>query len=172
MVIIYGTETVVEFEQFAADRLPALVRFTTAICADAGLAEDLVQDVLIRIHARWAKVGALDLPEAYVRRALVNEYLSWRRKWSRLIPRADVTPLQQPVDPAEQVAQRSELAQRLATLPARQRAVLVLRYYEDLSDNDIASVLGCRPATVRSYAARALAALRIAGVEAEDQHVR
>jgi RNA polymerase sigma-70 factor (sigma-E family) len=162
----------VDFERFAADRLPTLARFTTAMCADPGLAEDIVQDVLIRVHARWEQVDGLDMPEAYVRKALVNEYLSWRRKWARLIPRADVTPAERPTDHAETVAQRSELAQRLAVLPARQRAVLVLRYYEDLSDNDIAAVLGCRPATVRSYAARALATLRVDIDQPENEHVR
>lgn len=72
-----------EFDQFAAERLPALVRFATAMCADAALAEDIVQEVLARVAAKWTKIGALDVPEAYVRKSLVNEYLSWRRKWAR-----------------------------------------------------------------------------------------
>lgn len=160
-----------DFEQFVRVRLPALVRFVAAMCADRGLAEDVVQEVLIRVGARWSTIGQLDVPEAYVRKALVNEYLTWRRKWSRLIPQAEVSTDRHEPDSAEQLAQRSELAQRLAQLPPRQRTVLVLRYYEDLSDNDIAATMGCRAATVRSYAARALAALRVELSQPENEHV-
>jgi RNA polymerase sigma-70 factor (sigma-E family) len=162
----------VDFEQFAATRLPALVRFAGAMCADRGVAEDIVQEVLIKVERRWASISGLDMPEAYVRKALVNEYLSWRRKWARLIPRADVTAGTSTPDHADQVAQRSELAHRLKRLPAKHRAVLVLRYYEDLSDNDIAAALGCQPATVRSYAARGLTALRVAMNQSENERVR
>lgn len=151
-----------EFETFVRERMPALVRFTAALCADRALAEDVVQDVLVRVHARWATVGELDAPEAYVRRALVNEYLSWRRKWARLIPHG-VLPGAEPSspDPADQQADRSELAAELANLPARQRAVLVMRYYGGLPDDEIASTLGCGPSTVRAHAARGLATLRV-----------
>jgi len=152
----------VEFEDFVRERMPALVRFTAAMCADRGLAEDVVQDVLMRVHARWPKISTLDVPEAYVHRALVNEYLSWRRKWARVIPRAVVLRDENPApDPADQHANRSELAAELAALPARQRLVLVMRYYGGFSDDEIAEVLGCRTSTVRGYASRGLAALRI-----------
>src|SRR5215467_241830 len=128
--------------------MPALVRFTAALCADRALAEDVVQDVLVRMHARWSQIGELDVPEAYVRRALVNEYLSWRRKWARLIPHA-VLPGEErsSPDPAGEQAERSELAAELANLPPRQRAVLVMRYYGGLSDDEIAGALGCRRST-------------------------
>jgi RNA polymerase sigma-70 factor (sigma-E family) len=157
----------VEFEEFARERLPALVRFTTAMCADRWLAEDVVQEVLLRVQARWIRIGQLDAPDAYVRRALVNEYLSWRRKWSRVLP-YEVVPERDRVSPdiAEQHANRSQLAGELAALPARQRTAVVLRYYADLSDQEIADALGCRAVTVRGYISRGLAALRIQGAEA------
>jgi RNA polymerase sigma-70 factor (sigma-E family) len=157
-----------EFEEFARSRLPALVRFTAALCADAALAEDVVQEVLIRVHAGWPRIRELDAPEAYVRRALVNEYLSWRRKWARIIPHAVLPGAERMLpDHADQQASRSELAAQLASLPARQRAVLVMRYYGGLSDAEVARTLGCRPATVRAYAARGLAALRVEMTEPE-----
>lgn len=155
-----------DFEQFVRQRVPPLVRFASALCADHGLAEEIVQEVVMRMHGRWdtvRQVGALD---AYVRRAVVNEYLSWRRKWARVIPH-EVVPERRAVvpDPANQHAERSALTQQLAGLPPRQRAVLVLRYFEGLSDDEIAEVLGCRAVTVRGYASRALSALRIETAE-------
>jgi RNA polymerase sigma-70 factor (sigma-E family) len=150
----------VRFEEFAASRLPALLRFAVVLTGDRGLAEDVVQEVLIRTHAKWRRIGGLDAPEPYVRRMVVNEYLSWRRRWARLIPQAE--PADRSVaDHAAQHAERDALLSELRKLPTRQRAVLVLRYYEGLSDLEIASVLGCSHGTVRGYASRALAALRI-----------
>jgi RNA polymerase sigma-70 factor (sigma-E family) len=158
----------VQFEQFAADALPRLVRFAAAMCADRALAEDVVQEVLIRVHARWDHIGSLDAPEAYVRRALVNEYVSWRRKWARVLPREHLPDDTEP-DHGDRIADRSATAQRLAELPPKQRAVLVLRYLDDLTDSEIAAALGCRPATVRAYAARGLASLRES--TPKDDHV-
>jgi RNA polymerase sigma-70 factor (sigma-E family) len=151
-----------EFEAFVRERLPALVAFTAALCADSALAEDVVQEVLIRVQRRWSAVAGLDVPEAYVRKALVNEYLSWRRKLWRVIPKAEVHPAGADApDHAEAHAERSLLADRISALPPRQRAVLVLRYYAGLTDAEIAEILGCRPVTVRGYASRALATLRV-----------
>ena len=76
------------FEEFAATRLDAVVRFATVLTNDRGLAEDVVQEVLIRAHQRWAQIESLDQPEAYVRRMIVNEFYSWRRKWARIVPRS------------------------------------------------------------------------------------
>lgn len=77
------------FDEFTAGRLPALLRFAGVLAGDRGLAEDVVQEVLVRTHQRWTKIGALDSPEHYVRRMIVNEYLSWRRRWGRIVPHAD-----------------------------------------------------------------------------------
>jgi RNA polymerase sigma-70 factor (sigma-E family) len=152
-----------EFEAFARQRLPSLVRFTAAMCADRGVAEDVVQEVLIRVHRRWAAVRQLEDPESYVRRALVNEYLSWRRKWARITPRAEAadTNLSAP-DHAQRVSDRDELAVQLAQLPRRQRTAVVLRFYVGLSNEEIGEILGCRAVTVRGYVSRALAAMRVA----------
>jgi len=92
---------------------------------------------------------------------IVNEYLSWRRRWSRIVPQA--TPPEPPAvaDHADNHSEREALRIELDKLPRRQRAVLVLRYYAGLSDPEIAEALGCTPGTVRGYASRALATLRI-----------
>lgn len=151
------------FEEYVAGRGPALLRLAYLLCADGHLAEDLTQDVLLRVHGRWRRVAALDHPDAYVKRMLVNEYLSWRRRLSNTeVPREPDGPEgAAPDDATDQVVTRDAGWQLLATLPRRQRAVLVLRFYEDLSDRQIAEVLGCAAATVRSQAARGLAALRV-----------
>jgi RNA polymerase sigma-70 factor (sigma-E family) len=150
------------FDEFTADRLPALLRFAAVLTGDRGLAEDVVQEVLMRTHLRWAKIGTLESPEHYVRRMVVNEYLTWRRRWGRVVPHADPPERVDPApDHAAIHAERDALRTELDKLPRRQRAVLVLRYYAGMSYSEIADVLGCSPGTVRGYASRALAALRV-----------
>ena len=151
------------FEEFAATRLPGVLRFAGVLTADRALAEDVVQEVLIRAHARWDRISVMDRPELYVRKMIVNEFLSWRRRSWRLVPAGGGQDVgdQQAQDHAFAHAERAALLGELAKLPRRQRAVLVLRYYEGLSDNEIAGVLSCAPGTVRGYASRALATLRI-----------
>jgi RNA polymerase sigma-70 factor (sigma-E family) len=151
----------VTFEEFAATRLDAVLRFAVVLTNDRGLAEDVVQEVLIRAYGRWAKIAELDYPEAYVRRMVVNEFLSWRRKWARYVPYAEVEPDGREPDHAAAQAERSAMLAEVGKLPRRQRAVLVLRYYEGLSDAQIGEILGCAETTVRGYAFRGLAALRI-----------
>ncbi len=151
------------FEEFAAARLPAVLRFAAVLTGDRGLAEDVVQEVLIRANARWQVIENLDRPESYVRKMIVNEYLAWRRRSWRLVlssAGSGIEGLPTP-DPAAGYAEREAMLAELTKLPRRQRAVLVLRYYEGLSDQEIADVLGCKPGTVRGHASRALAALRI-----------
>lgn len=152
------------FDEWARARLPALVRFAVALTQDRGLAEDVVQEVLSRAYGRWSRIAGLDQPEAYLRRMVVNEYLSWRRRWARVTPNADLTVIAEAgteADHAETHADRAALAAELARLPKRQRTVLVLRYYEHLTDAQIADVLGCPQGTVRSLASRALRTLRV-----------
>jgi len=157
----------VTFDEFAATRLDAVLRFAVVLTNDRGLAEDVVQEVLIRAYQRWTQIAEMEHPEAYVRRMVVNEFLSWRRKWARYIPKADVEPDARQPDHAEAHAERSALLAEVVKLPRRQRAVLVLRYYEGMSDAQIAEVLGCAETTVRGYAFRGLAALRIEMKSAE-----
>jgi RNA polymerase sigma-70 factor (sigma-E family) len=152
------------FDEFVSTRVPPVLRFAGVLTGDRHLAQDIVQDVLLKVHKRWDTIADLDCPEAYVRRMVVNEYISWRRKWARIVPTEDIADPRHLLfapDHAERLADRADVAERLRRLPPRQRAVLVLRYYEDLSDADIAELLGCTAGTVRGYASRALAALRI-----------
>jgi|SRR5450755_1556492 RNA polymerase sigma-70 factor (sigma-E family) len=151
------------FEEFAVTRLAAVSRFAAVLTGDRPLAEDVVQEVLIRAYSRWNTIGSLDRPELYVRKMILNEYLSWRRRSWRLVPTADAgseRPGARP-DHAHEYAEREALLAELGKLPRRQRAVLVLRYYEGRRDAEIGDLLGCAPATVRSYASRALASLRV-----------
>ncbi len=150
------------FEEFAEARLGAVLAFATVLTGQRATAEDLVQEVLIRAHARWDKIGRLDRPELYVRKMVLNEFLSCRRRSWRLIPagNTDLSSASTP-DHAAGYAEHEAMLADIAKLPRRQRAVLVLRYYEDRSDAEIAELLGCAPGSVRGYASRALAALRV-----------
>ncbi|MET7417696.1 SigE family RNA polymerase sigma factor [Dactylosporangium sp. NPDC005555] len=150
------------FEEFVAVRLPALLRQATALAGDPHLAEDVVQDVLIKAQPRWARICELDVPERYVRKMIVNELLSARRRVAAAIRRERAQPpvREQEQDRAEQVTQRDALVRLIRALPPRQRIVIALRYYEDMADGDIAALMGCSLATVRSQASRALAKLR------------
>ncbi|MEY9859293.1 RNA polymerase sigma-70 factor (sigma-E family) [Catenulispora sp. GAS73] len=153
------------FDDYVASRGAALLRLALMLTGDRHLAEDLTQDVLVRVYGRWSRVSGMTQVDAYVRRTLVNTHVSWRRRRS-----SGEVPLAEPSDAAragaagddgsEAAADRDQAWRLLATLPRRQRAVLVLRYYEDLSDREIAEVLGCSAGTVRSQASRALATLR------------
>ena len=102
-------------------------------------------------------------PDAYVRRMLVNEFLSWRRKWARVLPFVKVGEFRSDgsTDHAQTVVDRDALVREIGRLPERQRVVVTLRYLLDLSDADIADSLGCRESTFRVHAARALAPLRV-----------
>jgi RNA polymerase sigma-70 factor (sigma-E family) len=149
------------FEQYVATDGAALVRFAGALIGDRGTAEEVVQEVLLRASRRWPEIVATGAHRAYVRRMVINEHVSWRRKWARIVPRDRIVLDRFESDPADRHAERDALSRQLDKLTAKQRAVLVLRYYEGLADSDIAEVLGCSANTVRSHASRALAALRI-----------
>ncbi|MFI5732515.1 SigE family RNA polymerase sigma factor [Kribbella sp. NPDC051587] len=138
-----------------------LVRLGLMLTGNLHSAEDLTQTVLARAHRHWGRISGLEHPEAYLRKMLVNEFLSWRRILkNREVPLAE--PIDRPSD--EDIGSRQALKDatwRLLTkLPRQQRAVLVLRYYEDLPDDEIAAVLGIAVGTVRSNISRALANLR------------
>lgn len=153
-----------DFEQFVAAHLPALVRYAAVLAGDRDLAQDVVQDALVRAHARWRRIGQMARPEHYVKRMVTTEYLSWRRRRARraaALARWGAEIIPPPVtDHAIEAAERQALSQHLAALPARQRAVLVLDYFGGVDDTEIAALLGCSPGTVRVYRSRALAALR------------
>ena len=156
------------FEQFVVTRLPGLLRYAVVLTGDRDLAQDVVQEVLARAHVKWKQIGKSHSPDAYVRRMLVNEYLSWRRSWSarnvhaageQLVEIDDAR--RRGRDYAQDLVDADEVWNRLATLGRKQRAVLVLRYYEQLDDARIADLLGCTPATVRSNASKALKKRRL-----------
>jgi RNA polymerase sigma-70 factor (sigma-E family) len=152
----------VDFEEFVAQRRRPLFRFAVVLCGDPVLAEDLLQDVLGRAFERWHQVGAADDVNAYVRRMLVNEFLGWRRRLGRTTPVAAMDGLLPDLpDHADSHCEQAALADELANLPPKQRAVLVLRFYAAMSYAEVAACLGCRESTARAHAARALAALRI-----------
>ena len=159
------------FEEFAASRLPALLAFATVLTGQPATAEDLAQEVLIRANARWSQIGELDRPELYVRKMLLNQFLSWRRRSWRLVPVDGAVQSGSVPDHAVGYAEHAALLAAIAKLPERQRAVLALRYYEDRSDAEIAELLGCTPSSVRSYASRAFATLRIE-LRPEDPETR
>ncbi|MEU8425168.1 SigE family RNA polymerase sigma factor [Micromonospora sp. NPDC048835] len=149
------------FEEYAFARTSALVRLARLLTGDEHRAEDLVQDVLAQAYARWGRIARTDRPDAYVRRMLVNAHNSWwRRRSSREIAVAVVLDEAGTMDEADGVAERDALWRLVCALPARQRTVIVLRYYEDLDDTSIAEILACSAGTVRTHASRALAALR------------
>jgi RNA polymerase sigma-70 factor (sigma-E family) len=150
------------FDAYVTERQQQLLRFAMVLTGDSRLAEDVVADVLGRAFERWDAIGSLGQPHAYVRRMVVNEYLSWRRKFSRVRSFEDLAGLDSPVaDATNSHAERAEMLARLRALPRQQRAAVVLRYYEGLSDDEIASALNCRTGTVRSHISHGLAALRI-----------
>ena len=148
------------FEDFVRSELPALLRFAKVLCVDAGTAEDVVQDVLGRAQSRWDVIADMTAPTAYVRRMIVNEYLSWRRKWSRITP-VSMVPDRVVIDPADAASDRACLVAEIARLPRRQRTVITMRYFLGLTDVEIAEDLGCSAGTVRSHLSRALHSLRV-----------
>lgn len=162
------------FRGFASARLPALLRFAHLLTGDPTAAEDLVQSALARTALSWSRVRRQDDPEGYVRRTMLNLQSNVRRgRLWRESPTADLPDVREPLSPEDEYDDRDRMWQALATLPPRQRAVLVLRYYSELSEAEIAETLGCSRGTVKSQAAKALAKLRLlTDFTGSDQEVR
>jgi RNA polymerase sigma-70 factor (sigma-E family) len=154
--------TVPDYDDFYVALRPRLVRTAYAVSGDLGVAEDAVQTAFAKAYRSWRRISRLQSPEAYVRRMAVNEVLNTRRTAHvrREVVRAQV-PDAPGAAPEDGALAHDEMWRALMDLPPRQRAVLVLRYYEDLSEQQIADTLGCRPGTVKSQASAALAALRV-----------
>jgi RNA polymerase sigma-70 factor (sigma-E family) len=152
-----------EFADFFTASWPRLFRTTYAVAGDRASAEDALQSAYAKAYASWRRVRAVDRPEAYVRRIAINEVLTSRRRaWWRL-ERSQA----EPPEPGALLSfetltdDRHAVWAAVSALPTRQRAVIVLRYYEDLSEAEIAEVLGCSRGTVKSQASAALRTLRI-----------
>jgi RNA polymerase sigma-70 factor (sigma-E family) len=150
-----------EFLDFVKSRAAPLHRMAYLLCGDWHLADDLVQETLAKSFRHWHRVQRADNPDAYVRRMLVNEARRhWRRHRNAAGP-VDLTGWEPGVpDAATAVTNRVALFQALLTLPARQRATIVLRYLEGMSERETAAVLGCGEGTVKSQTSRALSSLR------------
>lgn len=150
-----------EFDDFVRARGTALVRLARLLAGDRHRGEDLAQEVLAQAFVRWASIRAMDAPEAYLRRMLVNAAISrGRKRSSRELVVADTGDPVSRQDLGAEVAERDRMWNHVRRLPAKQRAAVVLRYYEDLDDASIAALLNCSPNTVRSQVKRALDALR------------
>jgi len=153
----------VSFEEFVQDCSPRLFRTALLLAGqDRAAAEDLLQLALERAYRHWARVCRTGEPERYVQRILANASNDrWRRaarRPERLLRPGDADPPAQ--DQSDAVAERDFLMRALAALPPRQRTVLVLRYFNDLSESEIADALGCSVGTVKSQVSRGLARLR------------
>jgi len=149
------------YDELVAARAPALLRLAVMLTGDRLEAEDLLQTTLARTQKHARRISAMAAPTAYLRRAMVHEHVSGLRRLRRSRRTLSlVVPDVAGVDEAGVVDRRDATWRLLATLPRQQRAVLVLRFYEDLPDADIAALMGCAPATVRTRIHRALATLR------------
>jgi RNA polymerase sigma-70 factor, ECF subfamily len=148
------------FRDFVAARSPALQRTAYLLVGDWALAEDLVQTALIKTYLAWRRLDSVAAIEPYARTVLVHTASRWwRRRWRGERPTA-VLPERPVTDGTEASAERDRVWRLILRLPARQRAVLVLRYYEDLTEAQTAVTLGVSIGTVKSHTARALATLR------------
>jgi RNA polymerase sigma-70 factor (sigma-E family) len=155
-----------EFERFVGDTAGELLRTAYLVVWDLAEAEDLVQECLLRVARRWPRIRSMDHPIAYARRVLINLALDGRRRHNR---RRHELNGHLPEDRADEASEQelgridtqSELIAALGTLAPRQRAVLVLRYFVDLPESEVAAALGCSLGTVKSTASRGLARLAV-----------
>ena len=155
-------DDLISFEDYVSTRSDGLQRFAYLVCGDAGEARELVQTALVAVYPRWVEVAGRGDPEAYVRRSIVNAQVTvWRRQrreWTTddpaVLDRAGIDDL------ATQVADAELVSRLFAVLAPRQRAVLVMRFYERRSFGEIAEACGCAEATARSLVHRALVTLR------------
>ena len=164
-----------EFVSYVAARQGALLRTAVLLTGDGHAAEDLLQTALARLYLSWGSVRRAEAMDAYVRRVMVNQLTSWwRRAWRRrevstgeVVDRLGARQFVR--DASDEVVQRDAMWRALQDLPPGQRAVLVLRFYEDLSEAQTAEVLGCSVGTVKSQVHRALNRLR-SSYDGEEGH--
>jgi RNA polymerase sigma-70 factor (sigma-E family) len=147
-----------DFEAFVLARGPALTRAAYLLTGDAHAAEDLLQTALAKTYARWGRIRELDAVDAYVRRAMVHTRTSW---WRSRRGR-EMTTAEPPERPVAGPDVEGWVWPYVLALPPRQRAAVVLRYYLDLPEADVAAALGCSTGTVRSQTSKAVAKLRVA----------
>ncbi|GAB2859454.1 SigE family RNA polymerase sigma factor [Nocardioides pacificus] len=157
------------FDEYAVSAWPWLYRCSYLLTGQHADAEDLAQQTLLQAYRSWAKVSRADQPAAYLRRMMTNLFISQHRPRGRRLELLTDAPPEPRSGAGPGPEDRLLLWPHIASLPPRQRAVIVLRYYEQLSEREIAETLGCSTGTVKSTAHRALHSLRAAiGSEAHD----
>jgi RNA polymerase sigma-70 factor (sigma-E family) len=152
------------FDDLVRHRFPALLRFGYVLTRDWQLAEDLTQTALAKTWFRWSGLRDIDAAEFYVRRLMVSAYGKWwRRKWRAEVPTEQLPDFGE-APAADRVATRDALTRALLTLPPKTRAMLALRFYDDLSEVEVADIVGCSVGNVKSTVSRALSRLRADGL--------
>jgi len=150
-----------DFRRFVIDSRQRLVRTAYVLTGDYARAEDLVQTALVRTYRAWHRIERRDVPEHYARRIVVHLHAAW---WRRIAHRSErpvaFVPEVAEADGTEAVDRRDQVWRAVLTLPPRMRAIIVLRFLEDLKETETAEVLGCSVGTVKSQTSRALAKLR------------
>jgi len=159
-----------DFSAYVAARWQRLLRTAYLLAGDRAAAEDLLQATLVKAYVKWDRVRQADSPDAYVQRMLLNELLAGKRRDTRRQERTRLVPVPEAsaAGPDAEL-DRLDLWAHLQALPPRQRAVVVLRYYEDLSEAEIAAILAIAPGTVKSQASAALRSLRASFQSQEEQ---
>jgi RNA polymerase sigma-70 factor (sigma-E family) len=154
-----------EFRSFVTARWPSLVRTAYLITTDRGIAEDCVQEALVSVHRRWRQLDRAGNPDGYTRKAVVNAALSWRRR--RRVREVELGTAEETIRPAAESASlglgsaSADVVAALRELPLLMRAAVALRYLEDRSESETASLLGCSLGTVKSATSRGIAKLRV-----------
>ncbi|HVT20627.1 MAG TPA: SigE family RNA polymerase sigma factor [Mycobacteriales bacterium] len=156
---------------YVSGRWPSLVRYAAVVCGDVAEGEELAQAALVRVAARWRLLHDRDNVDAYVRTAIVRGHLNQRNRLRRRERSVPELPTISTADPTDGAGRGIDVRRALSTLPPRQRAVLVLRYLDDLSEAQTAEVMGCSVGTVKSQASKALTTLRTSFPALSDQEV-
>ena len=156
-----GREDVSGFAELVEARSTALLRLAYGVVGDRQLAQDLLQEALVKVYVAWPRLRDVAGAEAYARRTIVTTAISWRRRRSFHEPPVEVVPeTGGDADQSDRLATHDVLWQQVRGLPPRQRTALVLRYYEDLSEAETADLMGCSTGTVKSQLSAALQKLR------------
>ncbi|MDH2430880.1 SigE family RNA polymerase sigma factor [Sphaerisporangium sp. TRM90804] len=150
-----------DFADFVRHRGEHHLRTAVLLTGNWHTAEDLMQSCLGKLYRAWPRLDTSTEPDAYLRRILVNTHRSWwRARWRREIPRAEMPNLPGPGELAEALAVAEDVRNALAKLPARQRTALVLRFFADLPEQEVADLMGCSAGTVKTHTHRGLRAMR------------
>ena len=155
-------DRVASFDSWAIAATPGLLRFAAVVSGSPHTAADIVQDALVAVYPRWARLAEPGSADAYARRVIVNRHISRWRKWGRREQSTDHQALEAAAGPAPDASASDAVVARtvLMSLPPRHRAAVVLRFYDDLAYAEMADILHCTESTARSYVHRALGQLR------------